>query len=68
MIAYIYLYIFALHYLIYRQHRRQQRHEALTLATVKILQLIAASSLMEKASPLDLKDPTDPEDPMEPYN
>lgn len=62
------VYILILHYLIYAQHRRQQRHEALTLATVRALQLIMASSLKEKASPLDLKDPTDPEDPTEPYN
>lgn len=59
MIGCIYLYIFILHYLIYAQHRRQQRHEALTLATVRALQLLAASRLMEKSTS---------ESPMEPYN
>lgn len=32
------VYILILHYLLYRQHIRQKRHESLTLAIVSVLQ------------------------------
>jgi hypothetical protein len=62
------IYILILHYLIYRQHMRQRRHETLTLATVRALQLLMASRLVEgQRSPTPI-DPEDSEDPTESYN
>ena len=56
------LYVAGLHYLLYRQHIRQQRHEALTLAAVKVLQILGQQLSR------DSKEPIDPMDFKGPYN
>lgn len=59
------LYTIGLHYLLYRQHRRQQRHEALTLGVIKVLQLLGQQLSRDPREPID---PMEPIDPTEPYN
>lgn len=57
------LYVAGLHYLLYRQHLRQQRHEALTLGVIKVLQLLG-----QQLRARDPREPIESIDPMEPYN
>ena len=59
------LYVAGLHYLLYCQHRRQQRHEALTLGVIKVLQLLGQQLSRD---PRDSLDSMDAKDAKEPYN
>jgi hypothetical protein len=59
----ILLYITVLHYLLYRQHMRQKRHETVTLAMAHLLQSIGAS-LRDRG----IKDLLQSEEPRGPYN
>lgn len=57
------LYITVLHYLLYRQHVRQKRHETVTLAMAHLLQSIG-TSLRDRGA----KDLLQSEEPRGPYN
>jgi hypothetical protein len=49
------LYVTSLHWLIYRLHRAQKRHEAVTLALARALEAIASTSRPEAKDSKDSK-------------